>query len=169
MKSKVMLVISAAILSTMTISASASSSHFVFPVAFTLVGGPGGPPDFLCPELPTGLTVTGSGEEFQVFNMTVTPNGVTLVEVNDLKTGSATDSNGATYLFNYHNHQSAAIPAGGFPFTIVENDHFNLVGNGQASQLQVHFNIRITFNNAVDPPIVTVINNHDHAFACDPI
>jgi hypothetical protein len=49
------------------------------------------------------------------------------------------------YGFNYHNHASQQIPPGGFPFTAEVTDHFNLVGNGQANQFQVHFVARVTF------------------------
>jgi hypothetical protein len=119
--------------------------------------------------LPTGLVVNGSVEHTEVFNVSVTRDGVTHVEDNSLELGSATDSNGATYRVNYHNHQSAAIPPGGFPFTVLENDHFNLVGNGQASQMQVRFVIRVTFTSDIAPPTVQVVNEKGDAFDCDVI
>ena len=85
-------------------------------------------------------------------------------------TGNATDSNGATYGFNYHNHVTLEIPPAGFPFQItIGTDHFNLVGNGQANQLQVHFVARATFYPPPTPPTIEFINVHGSPRTCDPI
>src|SRR5262245_58222116 len=116
---------------------SAQAVQVRIPVTFTLSG---------CTSLPAGLTVNGSGESFVVINSRVDQNGVSHIEQNTLTVGTATDSNGATYLFNYHNHVSLDVPPGGFPFQItIGTDHFNLVGDGKANQLQVHFVARATF------------------------
>jgi hypothetical protein len=166
MKSRIMLPVALGMLAAaVTLPASASSTHISFSFPFTVTGGPS--PN--CPNLPTGLVINGSVEHTEVINTSVTNNGVTHFEDNSLELGSATDSNGATYVVNYHNHTSAAIPPGGFPFTALENDHFNLVGNGQASQLQVRFVIRLTFINGVDPPSIQVVNEKGDAFDCDVI
>jgi hypothetical protein len=140
-------------------SALADTSQIGMPVSFTLSG---------CSMLPTGLIVYGSGEGFLVINSRVDQNGVTYIERNDLVTGNATDSNGAAYVFNYHNHASFQIPPGGFPFTAETTDHFNLVGAGQAGNLDVHFVARVTFNS---PTSVTFqfINVHGSPMTCDPI
>jgi len=140
-------------------SALAQASQTRTPVSFTLGG---------CSMLPTGLIVYGSGESFLVVNSRVDRNGVTHIERNNLVTGTAVDSNGATYLFNYFDHASFQIPPGGFPFTADVTDHFNLVGNGQADQLQVHFVARVT---AYSPTSVTfqLINVHGSPMTCDPI
>lgn len=66
--------------------------------------------------MPAGLTVSGSGESFAVVNSRVDQNGNTIIEQNTLVTGTATDSNGAIYGFNYHNHASLQIPLNGFPY-----------------------------------------------------
>jgi hypothetical protein len=114
------------------------------------------------------LTVTGSGESFTVVMTRVDSNGSTHIEQNTLTTGTATDSDGASYSFNYHNHASLDIPSAGFPFTAETTDHFNLVGNGQANQLEVHFVARVTFTS---PTTFTFefINSRGNPFACDPI
>ncbi len=131
------------------------------PVTFTLSG---------CTSLPAGLTVQGSGESFTVINQRIDQNGVAHIEMNTITTGNATDSNGATYGFNYHNHVSVEIPPSGFPFQItIGADHFNLVGNGQANQLQVHFVARATFPSPPSPPTIEFINVHGNPFSCDPI
>jgi hypothetical protein len=128
-------------------------------VTFTLSG---------CTALPAGLTVKGSGEAFIITNTRVDSSGFTHIETNNVTTGTATDSNGATYNFNYHNHASFDIPPGGFPFTAETTDHFNLVGNGQANLVQVHFVARLTVTS---PTTITAdfINIHGSPFTCDPI
>jgi hypothetical protein len=140
-------------------SALAESTQSRTPVSFTLKG---------CSMLPTGLIVYGSGESFLVVNSRVDQSGVTYIEQNNLVTGKAIDSNGATYLFNYFDHASFQIPPSGFPFTLDLTDHFNLVGNGQANQYQVHFVARVTFYS---PTSVTIqgINIHGDPMTCDAI
>jgi hypothetical protein len=149
----------AAIAMAIPFSAFGQTTQVHMPVTFTLGG---------CTALPAGLTVSGSGDAFIIINTRVDSNGFTHIQRNDVTTGSATDSNGATYNFNYHNHASFDIPPGGFPFTLESSDHFNLVGNGQANQLQVHFVARVTFTS---PTTFTgeFINVHGSPFTCDPI
>jgi hypothetical protein len=122
-----------------------------------------------CPNLPAGLTVSGSGDDFLVVNSRVDQDGVTHMERNDLVTGTATDSNGATYGFNYHNHSNITVPPGGFPWSFTTTDHFNLVGNGHADQLQVHFVAWVTFPSPSDPPLIEFVNSSGNPFFCDPI
>ena len=141
-------------------SAMADVTQISKPISFTLSG---------CAALPAGVTVQGSGESFAVVNSRVdSSTGVTYVEQNDIVTGTATDSTGANYNFNYHNHASLQIPPAGFPFSFETTDHFNLVGNGQANQYQVHFVARVTF---FSPTSFTAdfINVHGSPFTCDPI
>ena len=143
----------------------ASSTQFHYTEPFTLTGGPS--PN--CPMLPTGFVINGSIDGFQVVNTSFNSDGVEHVEINSVELGSATDSNGATYVVNYHNHQSVAIPPGGFPYTVLINDHFNLVGNGLATQVTMHFVIRVTFLSNSDPGTVQVVNVHGDPFDCDVI
>jgi hypothetical protein len=130
------------------------------PISFTLGG---------CPNLPAGLTVSGTGDDFLVVNSRVDSQGVTHMERNDLVIGTATDSNGASYKFNYHNHSNITIPPGGFPWSFTTADHFNLIGNGQANQLQVTFVARVTFSSPTDPPDIEFVNERGDPFFCDPI
>lgn len=138
----------------------ASGTQLRTPIGFTLSG---------CPSLPAGLTVSGSGDDFLVINSRVDKDGVTHMERNDLVIGTATDSAGASYKFNYHNHANFSVPPGGFPLSISTTDHFNLIGNGHASQLHVSFVARVTFPSPSDPPIVEFVNSRGNPFACDPI
>jgi len=102
-------VLTVAIAMALPLSAHGQATQIRTPVTFTLSG---------CTSLPAGLTVTGSGESFVVVTTRVDSNGFTHIEQNTLTTGTATDSNGASYSFNYHNHASFDIPPGGFPFTV---------------------------------------------------
>src|SRR5215471_7022253 len=76
-------------------AAHAQTSQVRTPVNFVLAG---------CSVLPTGLTVYGSGESFLVVNTRIDRDGTAHIESNNLVTGTATDSNGEVYAFNYHNH-----------------------------------------------------------------
>ena len=158
MNAKRLAVLASAIALAMT-SAFAQATQVRTPISFTLSG---------CPTLPTGLIVKGTGDAFLVVNSRTDQNGNTVVQRNNLVTGTATDSNGATYIFNYFSHVTLTVPPGGFPFTLAGTDHFNLVGDGQANQLEVHFVARATFTS---PTTFTIdlINVHGTPFGCDPI
>ena len=54
--------------------------------------------------------------------------------MNDLINGTATDSDGAEYVFGYHNHAGVDVPPGGFPMEMFLTDHFNLNGRWQCSK-----------------------------------
>ena len=139
--------------------AGSGPNQTIVPVPFTLTPAQ-------CPELQT--TVTGSGEYFTVTNTRTDKDGVTHLEVNQLATGTATDTQGGTYHFNYHNHSNVTVPPGGFPVQIRQNDHFNLQGTGSASGLHVGFLILVTVPGPGQEPIVTPLNERgDHN--CDPI
>jgi hypothetical protein len=128
------------------------------PISFTLSS---------CPSLPAGVTVSGTGDDFLDMNVRVAADGTTHIERNDLAIGTAVDSAGASYKFNYHNHSNITVPPGGFPWSFTTTDHFNLIGNGEADQLQVHFVARVTFTSPTDPPIAQFINDKGNPFFCD--
>ena len=140
--------------------ATAKADQTRTPVSFTLTPA--------CPNL--SVTVVGEGESFTVTNHRIDADGVDHVQVNSLATGSATDSEGAKYSFNYHNHATFEIPPGGFPFSVTTTDHFNLVGKGKANQIHVGFVVRLTITGPNDPPIVErQVNMRGDAFFCDGI
>ena len=128
------------------------------PISFTLNS---------CPSLPAGVTVSGTGDDFLNMNVRVAADGTTYIERNDLAIGTAVDSTGAPYKFNYHNHSNITVPPGGFPWSFTTTDHFNLIGNGHADQLQVHFVARVTFTSPTDPPIAEFVNERGNPFFCD--
>jgi hypothetical protein len=141
-------------------TASAAVTQVRLPISFTLSG---------CPSLPAGLVVSGSGDGLLIVNVRVDKNGVTHVEESDLVTGTATDSDGGTYVFNYHNYSSTDIAAGGFPVQVTTTDHFNLNGSGKANQLQAGFVASVTLTSPSDPPIFEFVNVRGNPFFCDPI
>jgi hypothetical protein len=141
-------------------TAMAKADHTRTPVSFTLTPA--------CPNL--SVTVMGEGEMFTVTNHRIDANGVDHVQINSLATGSATDSEGKNYGFNYSNHATMEIPPGGFPFSVTTTDHFNLVGEGKANQIHVGFVVRLTITGPNDPPIVErLVNMRGDAFFCDGI
>ena len=119
-----------------------------------------------CPGLQT--TVTGSGEYFTVTNTRTDAAGVTHLEVNQLATGTATDTQGGTYHFNYHNHSSVTIPPGGLA-EVRSNDHFNLEGTGSASGLHVGFVETFRSVGPGQPQLDLVYINVRGNPDCDPI
>ena len=138
----------------------AKASHVRIPIRFTMPAG-------RCPNLEVG--VEGSGDSFIVTNTRVDKDGVQHMIVNNLVTGTATDSEGETYGFNYHNHASFAIPPTGFPFHVALSDHFNLNGQGKANHLHVRFVARVTFISPSDPPLIELISEGGNPFLCDAI
>jgi hypothetical protein len=169
MKSRIMLAVALGALSMAGVGGASADTHtnaqYSGSFPFTLTGGPS--PQ--CPMLPTGFVISGNVNYFDVWNVTVNASGVTTYNINSLENGSATDSNGASYEINYHNHYSETDQPGGYPAVVFINDHFNLVGNGLATQLTMHFVIRLTFLSPSDPGTVTVVNVHGDPFDCDVI
>jgi hypothetical protein len=129
------------------------------PVQFTLVGGE-------CSDLPTGLTVEGSGIARTVFHESVDASGQFHTVIETTITGTATDSAGGTYRFNYHNSQSLS-PSADFPFVVTIADHFNLVGNGGANQTHTFFVLKVLVTSETTDEILFA---HFHGdLACDPL
>jgi len=139
-------------------SVSAAGTQIRMPVAFTLTPA-------RCPNLQ--VTVSGSGESFLVINERIDENGVDHIIMNNLVNGTAADTDGATYVFGYHNHASLDVPPGGFPTEIFLTDHFNLNGHGKANQVHVGFVARLTFTGPSDPPIIETVNVRGNPMACD--
>ena len=128
--------------------ASAEVENYREPVSFVLDPGQ-------CPELTT--TITAEGEYHFRIVTNVDKNGDTHILFNLTATGTAVDTEGNTYVFNYHNHANEKIAAGGFPHTIVVTDHLNLVGGGTAGTVHVGFTLKITVPES-GPDIVTEVS-----------
>jgi hypothetical protein len=96
-----------------------------FPVSFVITSA-------TCSELPPATTVTGTGTEKSI-TVEKTTNGVTFVHNTSHATGTATDQDGNTYVFDYSN--SFTFSDAGSPgiFSGLVNDHFSLAGNGPAN------------------------------------
>lgn len=126
-----------------------------------------------CPELPAGVSISGTGERKMIINTHTTGDGTIEVRVNDLIKGTAVDSNGGLHKFVYHNSSTETIPPSG-DHTVQMNDVFALSGPGP--QLNVTFNWRWTYNpdlgEAIWPPAHNLEVLHGDLgviFACDPL
>ena len=124
-----------------------------------------------CPLLPAGVWVEGSGERRTIINTRTQADGTTVIRVNDLAKGVATDSNGGVHKFVYHNSSTLTIPPSG-DLSISMNDIFTLSGPGP--HYSVGFNWRWTFPgpDLVFPPVDNFVNLHgdvDLILACDPL
>lgn len=125
-----------------------------------------------CPSLL--VTLYGSGETFQVINMTTYADGSQKIVDNAVKTGTAWDSTGS-YHFRYHNHFVQDIPPSGAPIQAFMSDSFVLNGSGSAKHLKSGFVWRWTSNIPPGdnfPPNVAswqIIATIGEGIACDPI
>jgi len=124
-----------------------------------------------CSELPAGVSVSGSGERMMIINTHTKADGTTEIRVNDLVKGVATDSNGGTHKFVYHNSSTETILTSGL-HTISMNDSFVLSGPGP--NYSVTFNWRWTFTppESFWPPahdLETLNGDPDLIFTCDPL
>ena len=145
--------------------AASGTDHQVFtgPASFTI-------PADQCPLLPAGVSIEGSGESVAIVNSRTLADGSTVVRINNLIKGTATDSNGGVHQFVYHNSSTQTILPSGFT-TISMNDTFQLTGPGP--HYSVGFNWRWTFTgDLVFPPEDDFVNLHgdvDLILACDPL
>ena len=153
-----------------TVAVAAPAEHLEWPVEFTLTGGdPADAMPAVCNQLEDDLVVEGTGSAHLILH----GNGFTLV-IN----GTAEDSDGGTYVFNYH-------AAGNFnPATseLIFSDHFHLVGNGAANQIKTFFVVKVAFSESGDPIIDAhplrgdplwdmnlVLEENEDNVRCDPV
>jgi hypothetical protein len=136
-----------------------AESTFVYsePVEFTLEAG-------VCPDLPADLSVDFTGTVHGHLHLSTDAHGVVHLNWPDTITGTAIDSDGNTYTFNYHN--VAVIRDAGFPIELTITDHFNLVGHGPANQLHTFYVVRLLITEAGE---VEVVFNAHGAPSCDAI
>ena len=146
-------------------TAAPAAAHQVVsePVSFTI-------PADQCPELPAGVSVSGSGERLMIINTHTMKDGTTEIRVNDLIKGVATDSNGGAHKFVYHNSSTETIlPSGLHEFSM--NDSFVL--NGPGPHYSVSFNWRWTYTppESYWPPVDNweQLSTKGDIFACDPL
>ncbi len=124
-----------------------------------------------CPKLPAGVSVSGTGERLMIINTHTKADGSTEIRTNDLVKGVATDSDGGTHKFVYHNSSTLTIPPSG-DYSISMNDTFDLSGPGP--HYSVGFNWRWTFTSLelLWPPVDNweqIHGNPDDIFLCDPL
>jgi len=118
-----------------------------------------------CADLPAGLSVDFTGTARGHFHLSTDANGVLHINGNVAITGTAVDSDGAGYRFNYH--QTFHLQVTDSPFVVTITDHFNLVGNGAASQLHTFFVLKLLISG--DTEAVIFLNEHGDPEHCDAI
>ena len=124
-----------------------------------------------CPKLPAGVSVSGSGQRHMIVNTRMLADGTTVIRVNDLIKGVATDSNDGTHKFVYHNSSTeTTLPDG--THAISMNDIFALSGPGP--HYSVGFNWRWTYTppEPFFPPADNFVPLHgdlDTVLRCDPL
>jgi hypothetical protein len=130
------------------------------PVSFTLPAGQ-------CADLPSTVSVSGTGTAIIRVHSSTDAGGQSHDHVAVTITGTATDSLGGTYRFNYH--QSVAVEATtDFPFVVHITDHFNLVGGGAASQIHTFFNLELLVTSPTSDEVLS-IKFHGDPDTCDPL
>jgi hypothetical protein len=121
----------------------------------------------VCPQVTS--TVTGTGTEQVFTHSSVNGKGVTHMVVITTARGTATDTVGGRYRFNYLNNTKTVIQPGGLPQDILIRDHFNLVGNG-SNQVHTSFVVRVhVFGPGQTDFTVEVVKTHGDPDHCDPI
>ena len=125
-------------------------SSLTVPVSFDLSS------DF-CSQLAPGTTVSGTGTATATFDARG--------QIHVLIRGTATDNNGGSYRFNYH--QDVLPRAGGTISQVV--DHFNLVGDGTNIKLHSHFVVIIDGTDLETATMFDLKQLHGDPFGCDPI
>jgi hypothetical protein len=147
------------------------------PISFTQYSG-SDPPGWVQEDHPTewwcvdlhNVTIYGTGTKTTVTSEQTMPDGSTHMEINTTVLGTAMDTVGGTYRFDYHNHASVDIPPGGPPVQVKLTDGYNLVGNSGANNLHTHFQANFTAPSA-EPESwsYTPDKVHGTPFNCDPI
>jgi hypothetical protein len=99
----------------------------------------------VCPNLPSGTTIEGSGTEKSITTFLTRAGGVTTVMNTTHTHGTATDQDGNTYVFDYSNEFRASNTAADPDLLSgLMTDHFSLSGPGPA-RLNNGFVARIEF------------------------
>jgi len=121
-----------------------------------------------CPELPAGVSVSGSGESVAIINTHTLADGSTETRITNVIKGIATDSNGGVHTFVYQNYSvDTALLSG--THSISMNDTFVL--NGPGPHYSIGFNWRWTYTESYWPPQDNweQISTRGDIFACDPL
>jgi hypothetical protein len=135
-----------------------------FPVEFTLTAA-------TCPNLAPGTEIDGTGTATSITTFRTDRNGATMVVNSTHASGTATDQDGNTYVFQYSNEFRVSDAGDPGVFTGLMSDHFSLSGPGPAT-LNNGFVAKIGANfSSFDP-----INSHGDPLvfpagtaACDPL
>jgi hypothetical protein len=117
------------------------------------------------------VSVDGTGTARTRIHLSADANGGFHLAVNQNVSGTAADSAGGTYRFNYHNAIAASLTD--FPFETVMTDHFNLVGPG-GNTIRTFFAWRVLITGPDEDDIEFLFPTHPAVLhgdpeLCDPI
>jgi hypothetical protein len=116
-----------------------------------------------CPQLPAGLGLRGTGTEETTIRLRDGDDGPR-ISVETRISGTATDTDGATYRFAYRNRFS-----GPFPGTVLVTDTFRLRGDGSADGLFTLFKARITLDAGMNLVAAEILETIGDPLVCDPL
>jgi hypothetical protein len=132
------------------------------PISFSIPAGQ-------CADLPPDLTVEGTATALVVFHESIDATGNFHTVIETTVTGTATDSAGGTYRFNYHQSQSLS-PSADFPFVVTITDHFNLVGAGSANQIHTGFILKVLVTSPTTEELLFFsAGGRGDSSTCDPL
>jgi hypothetical protein len=120
----------------------------------------------ICPNLPSGTTIEGSGTEKSITTFLTRAGGVTTVMNTTHTHGTATDQDGNTYVFNYSNEFRATLD--GDVFSGLMTDSFALAGPGPA-HLNNGFVGHFVSDFSSFFTVPDVISSHGDPTHCDPL
>ncbi len=125
-----------------------------------------------CPNLPSGVSVSGSGDRYMVIITQWNADGSRRMIIADVVKGAAVDSNGMTYQFIYRNESRRDIAPDGVSVQVNMADSFVLRSGDQAPQIDVAFVWSWTFTLPNEwPPVDNWQQTYTRGdpIACDPI
>ena len=129
-----------------------------------------------CPNLPADLEVKGLGLERSKTVVESADDGgrhhgddndgrITYSFVSTI-TGTATDSRGGKYTFNYQLRFKRPIPV---PGSGIATDNFKLTGTGAADGMATFFRVRVTLDSGANPVAFELLEQTGDPFQCDPL
>jgi hypothetical protein len=152
---------------TAALAGNGTTHEVVENVAFSIPAGQ-------CPQLFPTLSVEGEGIARLRGHVRQDASGLYHLQTGATITGRAEDSEGGSYRFNYHNTFNFTSLDLVAPIELHVTDHFNLVGNGAANQIQAFFAFSVRLNP--DGTVSVRLNEHGDPLdfstftpICDPL
>ncbi len=126
-----------------------------------------------CDQLPAGVSAEGTGQRVMHIRTKYRNDGTSRVITKDVVRGTAEDSDGRKYHFDYRNFNIEERPAtgSGLPTETHQIDYFVMRGEHGVTALRVSFNWRWTYTTAAFPPEDNLekLRTRSDPLTCDPI